>query len=54
MTARLRPFAPPDGPDVAGRRSYAGAGFVPVSAAEAAAWNAGQPTQHGWLRLGPG
>jgi hypothetical protein len=35
-------------------RSYAGAGFVPVSAAEAAAWNVGQPTQYVWLRLAPG
>lgn len=35
-------------------RSYAGAGFVPVSAAEAAAWNVGQPTQYVWLRLDGG
>lgn len=37
-------------PDNAGAlRCYAGAGFVPVPAADAAAWNAVQPVPYVWL-----
>lgn len=35
-------------------RSYAGAGFTPVSAAEADEWNRGQPRSYVWLRRAPG
>jgi ribosomal protein S18 acetylase RimI-like enzyme len=40
--------------NVAAPRSYAGAGFVPVPAAEAAEWNDGQPTRYVWLRHAAG
>lgn len=36
--------------NAAALRSYAGAGFVPVDPAEAAAWNEGQPVAYAWRR----
>ena len=36
--------------NAAALRSYAGAGFVPVDEAEAAAWNEGQPVPYVWRR----
>jgi ribosomal protein S18 acetylase RimI-like enzyme len=36
--------------NAAALRSYAGAGFVPVDEAEAAAWNEGQPVPYAWRR----
>lgn len=36
--------------NAAALRSYAGAGFTPVPAAEAEEWNRGQPTRYVWLR----
>lgn len=36
--------------NAAALRSYAGAGFVPVDEAEAAAWNEGQPVAYAWRR----
>ncbi|MGN9776218.1 GNAT family N-acetyltransferase [Micromonospora sp. H33] len=35
-------------------RCYAGAGFVPVPAEQAADWNAGQPVPYVWLRHADG
>lgn len=39
--------------NAAALRSYAGAGFTPVSRAEAEEWNRGQPTRYVWLRHAP-
>jgi len=39
--------------NVAARRCYAAAGFVPVDAEQAAQWNAPQPVAYVWLTLGP-
>lgn len=39
--------------NAAALRSYAAAGFTPVSPAEADEWNRGQPTSYVWLRHAP-
>ncbi|MFJ8934660.1 GNAT family N-acetyltransferase [Streptomyces sp. NPDC102365] len=38
--------------NTAALRCYRGAGFEPVDATSAAAWNAGQPVDYTWLRHG--
>jgi ribosomal protein S18 acetylase RimI-like enzyme len=39
--------------NVAARRCYAAAGFEPVTAHQAALWNAAQPINYVWLSLAP-
>ena len=39
--------------NLAAQRCYAAAGFQPVTAAQAAEWNTGQPFAYRWFSLAP-